>query len=266
MERLGWPDGERIRYDFRFAPGQGERFPKLASEIVSLRPDVIVAVTTGAAKAVRNATSSIPTVFQAADPMDAGLVTNLAKPGGNLTGIGVHANDLMGKRVAILKEAFPAVMNVAWLGLDEDSSARRMRAAAAALQLKSTEVRLDQFPSLARAIEAGSQADAWFVDDYAPFLEQQSQVVTLINAQRKPSIYYHDSFVRSGGLMSYSVDFKEVTSRLAALADRVLRGAKPADLPVEEPTKFVLAINERTARSLGFRIANSVMLRAEITS
>jgi len=263
LQRRGWSEGRNVVFERRFAEGVADRFPQLARELIESKVDVIVASSGRAASAAKKATDTIPVVFASVPgPVEQGLVASLARPGGNLTGLATLGNELTGKRLELLKEAFPRISRVAVLssGPEADQEAQRT-AAALGVQLLTT--RAQRAEDLPGAIAALPQADAWFVQDGLMHFANRRTIVELVAKQVKPAIYPHVIYVEAGGLMSYSVDLKDQFRRAAGYVDRILRGAKPADLPVEQPTQFELAINLKTAKALGLAIPKNMLLRAE---
>jgi len=263
LQRRGWTEGQNVAFEQRFAEGVPERFPQHVRELLELKVDLIVAVGGGAAAAARNATDAIPVVFLiVSDPLRQKLVVSLARPGGNLTGLSSQANETVGKRLELLKEAFPRVVRIAYLpeGASIDEQANQA-AHALGLQLLPAPVR--QAEDLPSAIAELAHADAWYVSDHPRYFSHFRTVVALIAAQGKPAMYPAAHFVREGGLMSYSLDLFNQARDAAGFVDRILRGAKPADLPVQQPTKFELVINLKTAKALGITISESFLARAD---
>jgi putative ABC transport system substrate-binding protein len=269
LRELGYVEGKNITIEYRYAEGKLERLPDLAAELVRLKVDVIVAIGP-AILAAKKASSAIPIVFAGApDPVGAGIVSSLARPGGNITGLSVMAPDLDGKRLELLKEAFPKVVRVAFLW--GPGSARRnlaltdMEAAAKALgvKLQSLPVRsLDDFDSaFARAKREGAQA--LITTPTALINTQQRQVLDFAAKNRLPAMYATSEFVEAGGLMSYASNNADSWRRVADFVDKILKGVKPADLPVEQPTKFELVINLKTAKQIGLTIPPNVLARAD---
>jgi putative ABC transport system substrate-binding protein len=243
--------------------------PDLAAELVGLNVDVIVTVSPNATLAAKKASGTIPIVFAgASDPVGTGIVSSLARPGGNITGLSLMTLDLDGKRLELLKEAFPKVARVAFLwnpsGLRGNLPLTEMEAAAKPLQLKllSLEVRsLDDFDSaFARAKREGAQA--LITIPTALITTQQRQVLDFASKNRLPAMYPASEFVEAGGLMSYAPSYTDLWRRAADFVDKILKGAKPAELPVEQPTKFELIINHKAAKQIGLTIPNRVLERA----
>src|SRR5689334_5875370 len=269
LRELGYVEGKNILIAYRYAEGKYERLPDLAAELVRLKVDVIV--TTGAVVLfAKKVSGTIPIVFAAAvDPVGGGLVSSLARPGGNITGLSVMARDLNGKRLELLKEAFPKVARVAFLWelfhLSGNPALTEMEAAAKALGLKlqSLPVRsLDDFDgAFARAEREGAQA---LITDPRPLItNQQRQVLDFAAKNRLPAIYHTSEFVEAGGLMSYAPNYMDLWRRAATYVDKILKGAKPADLAVEQPKKFELIINLKTAKQIGLTIPQKVLARAD---
>jgi putative tryptophan/tyrosine transport system substrate-binding protein len=269
LRELGYVEGKNILIEYRYAEGKYERLPDLAAELVRLKVDVIV--TTGAVVLfAKKVSGTIPIVFAAAvDPVGGGLVSSLARPGGNITGLSVMARDLNGKRLELLKEAFPKVARVAFLWepfhLSGNPALTEMEAAAKALGLKlqSLPVRsLDDFDgAFARAEREGAQA---LITDPRPLItNQQRQVLDFAAKNRLPAIYHTSEFVEAGGLMSYAPNYMDLWRRAATYVDKILKGAKPADLAVEQPKKFELIINLKAAKQIGLTIPQKVLARAD---
>jgi putative ABC transport system substrate-binding protein len=270
LRELGYVEGKNIVIEYRYAEGKLERLPDLAAELVRLKVNVIVTAPTQAALAAKKASATIPIVFAdiASDPAGIGLVSSLARPGGNITGLNVMAPDLDGKRLELLKEAFPKVARVAFLwqpGWRGNLALTDMEAAAKALGLKlqSLPVRsLDDFEgAFARAKRDGAQA---LITTPSPLINtQQRQVLDFAAKNRLPAMYQTSEWVEAGGLMSYAPNFTDLWRRAADFVDRILKGAKPADLPVEQPTKFEFLVNLKTAKQIGVTIPPNVLARAD---
>jgi putative tryptophan/tyrosine transport system substrate-binding protein len=270
LRALGYVDGRNISFEYRHADNKLDRLPALADELVRLKVDVLVAPQTVQALAAKNVTRAIPIVFfNVADPVAAGLVDSLARPGGNITGFTDISAVLAGKRLELLKETIPKLSRVAVLwdpqnpGSAQQWKESQLPARELGLQLHSMEVSSpDKFDSAFKeATKAGSAA---LVVAGSPLaLSNQKQIADLAEKNRLPVIGGRGDFVASGGLMSYGPDRAESYRRAAAYVDKILKGAKPADLPVEQPTKFELVINLKTAKALGLTIPPLVMMRAE---
>jgi putative tryptophan/tyrosine transport system substrate-binding protein len=270
LRQLGYVEGKNILIEYRYAEGKGERLPDLAAELVRLKVDIIVTIGPGPTLAAKKASGTIPIVFAgASDPVGIGLVSSLAQPGGNITGLSLMAPDLDGKRLELLKEAFPKVARVAFLWRSGGSRGNLpltdMEAAAKALGLKllSLEVRsLDDFEgAFARAKK--ERAQALITTTGALINTQRRQVLDFAAKNRLPAIYHYSEFVEAGGLMSYGPDNTDVSRRAADFVDKILKGAKPADLPVEQATKFELIINLKAAKQIGLTISPNVLARAD---
>jgi len=267
---LGYVEGKSIAFEYRDAEGKPDRLPAVADELVRLKVDVIVTASTVGALAAKNATRTIPIVFYSAgDPVATGLVDSLARPGGNITGFTVISAVLAGKRLELLKETIPKLSRVAVLWNPQDpGSAQQWKesqipARELSLQLHSMEVSsADKYDdAFKEAIKAHSAALA--VTQSSLFIFNQKQIADLAVKTRLPAIYPRKDFVASGGLMSYGADQSESYTRAASIIDKILKGKKPADIPVEQPTKFELLINLKTAKALGLTIPSVVMMRAE---
>jgi putative ABC transport system substrate-binding protein len=268
LRGLGYIEGKNILIEYRYAEGKLERLPDLAAELVRLKVDVIVA-TAQAVLPAKKASPTTPIVFGgAADPVGSGLVSSLARPGGNITGLSLMAPDLDGKRLELLKEAVPQVARVAFLwepGTSRGNPAfTDMEPAAKALRLKlqSLEVRsLDDFESaFARAKREGAQA---LIATSGPLIgARQRQVLDFAAKNRLPSMYAASEFVEAGGLMSYAPSYEDVWRRAADFVDKILKGTKPADIPVEQPMKFEFIVNLKTAKQIGVTIPPNVLVRA----
>jgi len=271
LRELGYVEGKNIVIEYRYAEGKLERLPDLAAELVRLKVNVIVTAPTQAALAAKKASATIPIVFTdiASDPVGSGLVSSLAQPGGNITGLNVMAPDLDGKRLELLKESFAKVFLVAFFwqpgGSRGNLPLTDMEAAAKALRLKllSLEVRsLDDFDSaFAQARKEGAQA---LMTAPNPLINtQQRQVLDFAAKNRLPAMYQTSEWVEAGGLMSYAPNFTELWRRAADYVDKILKGVKPADLPVEQPKKFEFLINLKTAKQIGLTIPPNVLARAD---
>jgi putative ABC transport system substrate-binding protein len=270
LREVGYVEGKNITIEYRFAEGKLERLPDLAAELVRLKVDVIVTATGGRdTLAAKNASPTIPIVFAtAADPVGTGLVSSLARPGGNITGLSQMSPDLDGKRLELLKEAFPKVSRVAFLwvpgGTRGNLPLTDMEPAAKALGLKllSLEVRvLDDFESaFARAKRDGAQA---LITITGPLLNtQQRQVLDFAAKNRLPAMYPNSEFVEAGGLMSYAPNYTDQWRRAADFVDKILKGTKPAEIPVEQPMKFEFVISLKAAKQIGVTVEPNVLARA----
>jgi putative tryptophan/tyrosine transport system substrate-binding protein len=270
FRKLGYVEGKNIAFESRFAENKYDRLPALADELVRLKVDVIITPGANDTRAAKNATKTIPIVFLSAvsDPVSLGLVDSLARPGGNITGFTTIGSVLTGKRLELLKETIPKLSRVAMLWDPQNSGSAQiwkesqLPARELGLQLHSLEVNsADKFESGFR--EAKARSAAVTVTGGSLIAANQTQIINLAAKNRLPTIYPRGRAVANGGLMSYGPDEIEPYRRAAVLVDKILKGAKPADLPVEQPTKFELMINLKTAKTLGLTIPPLVMMRAE---
>ena len=269
LRELGYVEGKNIFIEYRYAEGKLERLPDLAAELVRLQVDVIV-TTGGAVLAAKKASPTMPIVFAGApDPVATGLVSSLARPGGNITGLSNIAQDLDGKRLELLKEAFPKVSRVAFLwfpgGTRGNLSLTEMEAVAKALGLKlqSLEVRgLDDFES-AFARAKRERAQALITIPQSLINTQQRQVLDFGAKKRLPAMYPTSEWVEAGGLMSYGPNYTDLIRRAADFVDKILKGTKPANIPVEQPMKFEFVINLIAAKQIGVTIEPNVLVRAD---
>ena len=270
LRKFGYTEGKTIAIDYRFAEGRSERLHDLAIELVHLNVDIIIARAIPGAVAAEQATTAIPIVFVGiADAVAARLIASLAHPGGNITGLTSLAPELSGKRLELLKETFPKVSRVAVLRNPSNPgdpilwNETQAASQTLGLQLQSLEVRSpkDLEDAFESATRAGTQALVTLTD---PLLQShRKQIVDFAAKSRLPAIYPDSEYVEAGGLMSYAANALEFYARAATYVDRILKGAKPADLPVEQPTKFELVINLKTAKQIGLTIPQSVLYRAD---
>jgi putative tryptophan/tyrosine transport system substrate-binding protein len=267
---LGYIEGQSIAVEYRFASGQVEQYSGLAAELVRLKVDVIVAPATPQALAAKQATRSIPIVFVlVADAVGAGLITNFARPGGNITGLTSSSADLGGKRLELLKQMVPKASRVAVLYNPTDRSnvliLKQLQESVATLGLilQPLQVREPRDFDGAFVAMARQRAHAMFGSPGALTFEHRKVVVDLAAKHRIPAMWGHRSFVDAGGLMSYAVNLYDQNRQAAVFVDKILKGAKPGDLPVEQPTKFELVINFRSAKALGLTIPRSLLVQAD---
>ena len=268
LRELGYIEGKNIVIEWRFAKGKRKRFHKLAAELVKLKVDIIFTGGTVGTRAAKKATRTIPIVMgNVGDPVGRGLIASLARPGGNITGLTSSNSDLAGKRLELLKEAFPKVTRVAVLwdssrrGNDSHYKGTEAAAGAMGVQLQSVEVRPPyDFENAFRAAVKG-RAEALIVTG-AGMRKHRARIVELAANKSLPGMYSNLQHVTSGGLMSYAVNRVDLYRRAATYVDKILKGRKPADLPVERPTKFEFAINLKTAKALGLTIPPEVLYRA----
>jgi ABC-type uncharacterized transport system substrate-binding protein len=266
LRELGWIEGRDIAIEYRYAEGRNERFAEIAAEFVELKVDIIV--TTGpAAPQAKKATSVIPIVLALSpDPVGAGLVASLARPGGNVTGLSMQLSDTAGKRLELLLEAVPSFRRLAILAnvgfaqavleaSEAQAAARSLGFEVATLEIRREEDIVPAFASL--------KADALYVTADALVNLNRIRINTLANVARLPTIAGWREFVEAGSLMSYGPSLPDLFRRAAEYVDKILRGAKPADIPVEQPTKFELVINLKTAKALGLTIPPTLLARAD---
>jgi putative tryptophan/tyrosine transport system substrate-binding protein len=271
MRKLGWIEGKNIAIEYRYAEGKRDRFPELAAELVRLKVDLIVVEGTGLALAAKSATTTIPIVVTTVgDPVGAGLVASLARPGGNVTGLASLSPELNTKRLEILKDAVSKLTRVGLissaLGIAAELQLKELRPAALALKLK-LEV-IDAQPDrkgLECAFETAKQkqVNAIMIQCTRPFSAERKRIVELAGKYRLPAIYAQKEYVDEGGLMSYGTDYIDLYRRAAVYVDKILKGAKPADLPVQQATKFEFVINVKAAKQIGLTIPVRVLERAD---
>jgi putative tryptophan/tyrosine transport system substrate-binding protein len=268
LRELGWTEGRTIAIEYRWAEGRSERFAEIAAEFMRLKVDVIVTVGT-AVLAAKQATSDIPIVFAlAADPVGSGLVASLARPGGNVTGLSLQQTDAGGKRLELLREVVPGLRRLAIMGnVGYSGSVLEMsevQETAHTLGLEVTRSEIRRAEDIAAAVEAlKGRADALYVVGDSLVDANRISINTLALSARLPTMHIVKEAVEAGALMSYGPNFPDLYRRAADYVDKILRGAKPADLPVEQPTKFDLAINLTTARALGITIPPQLVARAD---
>ena len=272
LRKLGWIEGKNIAIEYRFAEQKPERLPELAADLVRLKVDLIVVSATPPALAAKSATATIPIVMTASvDPVGVGLVASLARPGGNVTGLSTLATELNTKRLEVLKDAIPRLSRVGvlrWPGtsITADLQLKELRAAALALKLKLEEIETQPDPKgLASAFQTAKQkqVNAIMTTPDSRFFAERKRIVELAAKYRLPAIYFQKEFVDEGGLMSYGVDFDDLFRRAAVYVDKILKGAKPADLPVQQATKFEFVINLKAAKQIGLTIPPNVLVRAD---
>lgn len=269
LTELGWTDGRNVTIEYRWASGDNQRMAEFAADFVARKVNVIVSSANGVNLAAR-ATSSIPIVFAAFnDPIASGLVQTLSRPGGNVTGLTVQPNDLASKRVDLLREIVPdmrrlsALASIIGSGFAQETAGIRSSAAALNVEADILELRSvdDIAPALARL--KARRPDAVYVLSEPLTNANKVQILQVINNERLPTIFGFREFVDAGGLMSYGANFPDLFSRAAEFTDKILRGAKPADMPVEQPVKFDLIVNLKTAKLLGLTIPESFLTRAD---
>jgi ABC-type uncharacterized transport system substrate-binding protein len=272
LRKLEWIEGKNITIEYRFAEQKNERVPELAADLVRLKIDLIVATATPVALAAKSATTTIPTVMvSAGDPVAAGLVASLARPGGNVTGLSALATELNTKRLEVLKDAVPKLARVGLLrppgvsNLARDFQLKELRAAALSLKVKLEEIDAQPDPKgLESAFQTAKQkqANAIMTMTTRPFFAERKRIVELARKYRLPAIYPDKEFVDEGGLMSYGADYTDLYRRAAVYVDKILKGAKPADLPVQQATKFEFVINLKAAKQIGLTLSPDFLARA----
>ena len=270
LRDLGWVAGQNLTFEPRRAEGQLDRLPGLAAELVQLKVSLILAYGNQAALAAKRATATIPIVMLSSDPVGSGLVVSLAHPGGNITGLTNEAGlEIFSKRVALLKEVAPKISRVGVLENRSNTVEARVHEAtvptARALRLTflPVEVRSPSDFDGAFAVLIRERADALVATANSLNVDRKGAIVSFAARNRLPTVFGEQAFVDAGGLMSYGISYADLLQRLPTYMDKILRGAKPADLPVEQPTKFELVINLKTAKALGLTIPPSVLGRAD---
>jgi ABC-type uncharacterized transport system substrate-binding protein len=269
LRELGWIEGRTVAIEYRWAEGRSERFAEIAAEFVRLNVDVIVTWGSAPVLAAKQATKNIPIVFAAqTDPVGAGLIANLARPGGNVTGLSLQQADTVGKRVGLLREVIPNLGRLAIMANGAAPGAalemREVQATARKFGLDVTTHEIREAEDIALAIEAlkGRAGALYFATD--PFLfTNRIRINTLALGAQLPTIYGSREYVESGGLMSYGANFADLFRRADDYVDKILRGTKPADIPIEQPIKFDLVVNLTTARTLGLKIGEAFLLRCD---
>ena len=269
LRELGYVEGQNIAIEWRHSEGRVEGLPALATELVRLKVDVIVAGGTPALLAAKDGTKTLPIVMCLGDPVREGFVTSLARPGGNLTGLTSISMDLAGKRLELLKETVPRLTRagVLWDAADQGAAAnfKETEAAARALevQVQSLEVRSPKDFESAFKAATGGRAHGLLVLSGSLIAPHRTRIAELATKSRLPTMFADGSHVESGGLMSYAPNVPDLLRRAGTYVDKILKGAKPADLPVERPTKFELVINLKTAKTLGVKIPAHLLMEAD---
>ena len=268
LHEFGYVEGQNVVLELRSADGKPDRFPALAAELVTLHPEVIVAGATPTVLALKQATATIPIVFPVhTDPIGAGLVASLARPGGNVTGLSYFSEDLTGKRLQLLKEVVPRLSRIAVLWMSPNAAAlvqlKAAETAARALGLSIQILEVRGADALEGAFQRAASSEALLViDDPFSFLLRK-RIVEFANMTRLPAMYGPREFAVDGGLIAYGANLEDMFRRAATYVAKILEGAKPADLPVEQPTKFDFVINLGTAKALGLAIPQSLVTRAD---
>jgi putative ABC transport system substrate-binding protein len=270
LRQLGYIEGTNLAIEYRSGEGRIDRFPQFAAEMVRLKVDLIVTRGTPAARAAKNATATIPIVMAAiGEPVETGMVVSLAHPGGNVTGLSAFVTELTAKRIEIMREIAPRISRIALLDNMSNGSVpaqwEELKTAALALgiqpQLLDVRKPDDIEPAFAAAV--AQQADALAVGNDSVVIANRVRVAALAERHRLPAIYATREFVDVGGLLSYASHYPDLYRRAASYADKIFKGAKPADLPVEQPSKFELVINLKTAKALGITIPPTLLARAD---
>jgi len=270
LGKLGWIEGKNITIEYRFAEQKSERLPELAADLIRLKVDVIVGASSTSALAAKSTTTTIPIVMtQSADPVGAGLVASLARPGGNITGLSTLSPELTTKRLEILKDAVPKLSRVGLLrtpeGIGQDLQLKELRPAALALKLKLEEIETQRdAKDLESAFQTAKQKQVGAIMTPAGpfFFAERKRIVELAGKYRLPAIYHQKEYVEAGGLMSYGTDLTDLYRRAAVYVDKILKGAKPADLPVQQATKFEFVINLKAAKQIGLTLSPEFLSRA----
>ena len=271
LSKLGWIEGKNIAFEYRFSEQKPGRLPELAAELVRLKVDLIVTTGDGPTFEAKKATTTIPIVMTTgSDPVAQGLVDSLARPGGNVTGLSSLAKELNTKRLEILKDAVPKLSRVGLLrtpgaSITADLQLKELRPAARALKLELEEIETQLDPKgLESAFQTAKQKQVGAIATTAirAFFAERKRIVEFADKYRVPAIYFQQEFVDEGGLMSYGVDYVDLFRRAAVYVDKILKGATPADLPVQQATKFQFIINLKTAKSIGLTIPQSLLLQA----
>ncbi len=270
LHALGYIEGQNLLFEARYADGRYERLPQLAADLVRLKVDVIFAYGTPGSLAAKNATRVIPIVFApVSDPVLAGLVATLTRPGGNVTGVTLNNPELSAKRVSLLKEAVPAASRVVVLANPDFAPSpslvaeTRRGARVLGMQIQVLDIRQPQELAKAFGTMAAGKTHAVVILPDPMFIAERRRIVELAATSRISAMYHLRQFVEAGGLMSYGADYVEAFQQGALLVDKILKGAKPADLPVEQPWRFPLVINLKTAKALGLTIPQPLLLRAD---
>jgi putative ABC transport system substrate-binding protein len=269
LRALGWIEGRTIDIDYRWAEGRNERLAEFAAEFVRRNVSVIVTSATPPTVAAKQATSAIPIVFASVgDPVGAGVVKSLARPGGNATGLSLQATDATGKRFDLLRDAVPGLRRLAIMANSGNASAalemREAEATALALGLEAITSEILRGEDIASAFEVlKGRVEAVYVCNDPLATTNRVRINTLALGMRLPTIFIAREYVEAGGLMSYGANFLDLYRRTAEFVDKILRGTKPADIPVEQPTKFDLIVNLTTAKALGLTMPSSLLARAD---
>ena len=270
LRAAGWVEGQNLTLDVRYAGDRYERLPGLVAELIALKPDVIASLGTPATEAAKRATTTIPIVMESlGDAVASGLVSNLARPGGNVTGVSGFAPELSGKRLELMRETLPGATRIAILAnlanrattpviRSTESAAQQMR-----MQLTTIDVRRPEGLNVAFEAMSRGRTEAFLVAADPMLFSQIDQIITLAARYRLPAVYETRRYAEAGGLLSYGPPSQQRFAQLAAYVDRILRGARPGDLPLEQPSTFELVLNVKTAKALGLDFPPSLRLRAD---
>jgi putative ABC transport system substrate-binding protein len=270
LRELGYIDGKNILIEYRYAEGKEERLPELATELVRLKVDAVFTAGTPALVALKQATKTIPIVFfSTSDPIGTGIVTSLAHPGGNITGISALASDLWPKRLELLKEIFPKLSRVAMLwnknnnGMALEAKATEEVAGPLGVALQDRGVKDPNELEVVFAVMSKDRPDAFLALMDPVLISYRQRILDFLLKNHLPAIFQSSDWVEAGGLLSYGPDYPDMFRHAAGQLDKILKGTKPADIPVEQPTKFELVINLKTAKQIGLTIPPNVLARAD---
>jgi len=270
LRELGYEEGRNVIIEFRWADGKYDQFPALVAELLAAKVDVIITAGTPATLAIKKATSTVPLVFIAVgDPVGTGVVPNLGRPGGNITGLSSIAPDLEGKRLELLREVVPKLSHVAFFlnpaNAFHTASMRQARVAAQSLGIKLQPMEVNKSEQLDGAFASivKERPDALLILADRVFLHNRKRMMEFAIQQRLPSVNAYRELVEAGGLISYGPSYEDMHRRAAVYVDKILKGTKPADLPIEQPTKFTLLINLKTAKTLGLTVPPTLVARAD---
>ena len=270
LRELGYEEGRNVIIEFRWADGKYDQFPALVAELLAAKVDVIITAGTPATLAIKKATSMVPLVFIAVgDPVGTGVVPNLGRPGGNITGLSSIAPDLEGKRLELLREVVPKLSHVAFFlnpaNAFHTASMRQARVAAQSLGIKLQPMEVNKSEQLDGAFASivKEKPDALLILADRVFLHNRKRMMEFAIQQRLPSVNAYRELVEAGGLISYGPSYEDMHRRAAVYVDKILKGTKPADLPIEQPTKFTLLINLKTAKTLGLTVPPTLVARAD---
>jgi len=270
LRELGYEEGRNVIIEFRWADGKYDQFPALVAELLAAKVDVIITAGTPATLAIKKGTSTVPLVFIAVgDPVGTGVVPNLGRPGGNITGLSSIAPDLEGKRLELLREVVPKLSHVAFFlnpaNAFHTASMRQARVAAQSLGIKLQPMEVNKSEQLDGAFASivKEKPDALLILADRIFLHNRKRMMEFAIQQRLPSVNAYRELVEAGGLISYGPSYEDMHRRAAVYVDKILKGTKPADLPIEQPTKFTLLINLKTAKTLGLTVPPTLVARAD---